>query len=545
MEWFKRFRLWFLAEAEKARLRFKRTTPLGRVRIVMVGLLLLGGACLVGVLVFPGYDRALILTGRTEVVSMRLDNTAFGILSFDVAILRADLDTPAAARGPVQLDVALGTTIRFVRIGRGPMRLNFTAAPGALPDADCAAGLRAIGTVSVAGVASVLCEGASVLVPLSPGDDPLVVGMSGGLVVGEEITEGAGPRPIMLEATTTLWVRHSGAVFRGLCGWELLEHVCDRFVANSLVLSPGNSVRAFGHQPGHDADRRGAAGAHGAVTPADGDVRLAGLGFIRADPNEFQSGMMFSLAAPASAFQVTRLEGEAFTIKENLFEVIKESPLMRTLNVTTVTVGLLWYFLRLGEGRGSEVAGAALLCLCLASPASAEQAMLRADETGQALLRSRGDRCYAVTPAHVMGTDTSALVTAPGRERGEGDLLRRIPAAPEPIALLSLRGVPLSLCPAFEGAVSLDALLRDRVAASLRLVRSDGSIDRIPLMLAAVEVETVEVQTEAGVMLEQGMSGGTVLVADQPVGLLVDVLKDGRTGRVARLDRIFERLTPH
>ena len=276
---------------------------------------------------------------------------------------------------------------------------------------------------------------------------------------------------------------------------------------------------------------------------------LAGLGFIRVDPNEVQSGMVFNMAALASAFEVTRMEGETFSVKESLFDVFEKSPLVHTLNVSMATAGLLWYFLRLGrrEGEGKAGAAAVLACLLLGAPAPAwaQQALLRADETGQAMLRARGDRCYAMTPAHVVGSETSVLVTAPGRQQGEGDLLRRVPAAPEPVALLSLRGIPLALCPAFEGPPSLDGLLRNRAAAVLRLVRADGGIDRLPLLVASVEVETLEVQTEPGTELKQGMSGGTVLVGDQPVGLLVDVFNEGRSGRVARLDRVFERLVPH
>ena len=527
--------------------RFGTDPPLAQARVLSVALLLIGGACLLGVLTLPNYDRALVLTGRSEVLSMQLDDRAFGALDFSNAVLRADLDSPATEPGPVRLDIAPGTSVRFERSGRGALHLTFAAGPAAPADPGCVAPLRAVGTASALGTPAALCEGAVVLVPFAPGSDPLVVALSGGLVVGEEVSQGAGPRPILLEATASLLVRHAGPVFRSACRLELFEQICDRFVANSLVLAPGNSVRAYQH--GRAGDGTGVQ-AHEVAAAADGAMRPAGLGFLRIDPNDFQSGMSFNLAAPAEAFEVTRIEGETFTVKESLFDVVEKSPLMHTLNTGLAAVGLLWYFLRLrrGEGGGGEgTAAAALVCLWLAmpAPALAQQALLRADETGQAMLRARGDRCYAVTPAHVMGTETSALLTTPGRERGEGDLLRRIPAAPEPIALLTLRGVPMSLCPAFEGAVSLDSLLQDHSAAVLRLVRPDGSIDRIPLLLASIEVETVEVHTEQGAMLEQGMSGGTVLVDDQPVGLLVDVLDGGQTGRVARLDRIFERLAPH
>jgi len=527
--------------------RFSTDPPLAQARVLAVAVLLIGGAFLLGVLTLPNYDRALVLTGRSEVLSMQLDDRAFGALDFAGAVLRADLDSPATEPGPVRLDIAPGTSVRFERIGRGALHLTFAAGTAAPADPGCIAPLRVVGAVSASGTQAALCEGAVVLVPLAPGSDPLVVALSGGLVVGEEVSQGAGPRPILLDATASLLVRHAGPVFRLACRLELFEHLCDRFVANSLVLAPGNSVRAYRHGRAEDVAE---VPAHEVAAAADGAMRPAGLGFLRIDPNDLQSGMSFNLAAPAEAFEVTRIEGETFTVKESLFDVVQKSPLMHTLNTSLAAVGLLWYFLRLrrGEGGGGEgTAAAALLCLGLAmpAPALAQQALLRADETGQAMLRARGDRCYAITPAHVIGTETSALVTAPGRQQGEGDLLRRVPAAPEPIALLSLRGIPLALCPAFEGPPSLDSLLRNRAAAVLRLVRADGGIDRLPLLVASVEIETLEVQTEPGTELKQGMSGGTVLVGDQPVGLLVDVFNEGRSGRVARLDRVFERLAPH
>jgi hypothetical protein len=407
--------------------------------------------------------------------------------------------------------------------------LTFAASPSALAGGGCATGLLPIGSVTLDGADGPLCDAATVIVNQAQGNDPLVVGLSGGIVVGEEVSQGAGARPLLLEATASLLVKHSGPFFRHACSWETLENLCDRFVANSVVLSPGDSVQSD--------ERRASL------------QSVAGIGFIRIDPNEIESGMLFNLAAPASAFQVQRMQGETFTVRESLFDVIEKSPVVRTLNAIVLGLGLIWYFLRLMSGRTDEAGrGAAVILLgaivSLPIPARAQQALLRADEVGQGLLRSRGDRCYAVTPSHVMGAETSALVTAPGRERGEGDLLRRIPAAPEAIVLITLRGIPLTVCPPFEGVLSLDDVLRAHAAATLQLVRADGSIDRIALMLGSIEVETLEIRSDAG-NLEQGMSGGTVLVADQPVGLLVDVSDEGHVGRVARLDRIFERLAPH
>ena len=504
-------------------------TPAGHLRLLLLTSLLLSGSFLLGVLVVPQYDRALVLSGRTEVLSMKLDDDAFGILGFARSVWRAGMDSPAQETD-LELEILSGTTVRFVRTGRGDLRLTFAAGPMAVIDPGCDSGLRRVGSASFAAVNRPLCEAALVVVRLRTGDEPLVVALSGGIVVGEEVSQGAGTRPLLLEATASLLVKHGNWFFRRVCSLDTLENLCDRFVAASVSLSPGDSVRADDHSRSQSP---------------------AGLGFIRIDPNELNSGMMFNLAAPASAFQVQRMQGETFTVRESLFDVIEKSPVVRTLNTVVVALGLIWYFLRLTSkdadrtGDGGKLV-AALLVASLYAPAfaQAQQALIRAEDTGQALLRSRGDRCYAVTPSLVLGSETSVLATAPGRERGEGDLLSRIPSAPEAIALIALRGIPLSVCPAFEGVVSLDTLLRSHSEATLRLVRTDGSIDQLPLLVGSVEVETLEVRSASG-SLAQGMSGGTVLIANQPAGLLFDVTDEGHTGRVGRWDRISERLLPH
>ena len=509
--------------------RFLDATPVGHLRLVLLALLLLSGTFLLSVLVVPQYDRALVLSGRTEVLSMKLDDAAFGMFSFARSVWRADPDS-AAQEGDLEIEILPGTTVRFVRTGRGDVRLTFAAGPAATTDSRCGSGLRQVGSASFAAVNRPLCETALVVVRLRPGDEPLVVALSGGIVVGEEVSQGAGTRPLLLDATASLLVKHGNWFFRRVCSFDTLENLCDRFVANSVALSPGDSVRADDHL-------------HSQSSP--------GLGFIRIDPNEISSGMLFNLAAPATAFQVQRMQGETFTVRESLFDVIEKSPVVRTLNTVVVALGLIWYFVRLTSkdagrsGDGGKLA-AALILASLYTPnmAYAQQALIRAEDTGQALLRSRGERCYAVTPSHVLGAETSVLATAPGRERGEGDLLSRIPSAPEAIALIALRGIPLSVCPVFEGAVSLDTLLRSHSEATLRLVRADGSIDQLPLLVGSVEVETLEVRSAAG-SLAQGMSGGTVLIANQPAGLLFDVTDEGHTGRVGRWDRISERLLPH
>lgn len=379
-----------------------------QLRLGFTALLLLCGAFLLGLLVVPQYDRALVLSGRTEMLSERLAGSAFGVITFPYATYRPDLDAPAQ-QGSLELDIQENTIITFKRLGRREAHLKFDADVSAPSDPACGAIGHRIGRATLDGVGETLCEGANVVVSLTTGEDPIVIALSGDIVVGEGPSQGAGPRPLLLEATALLMVKHGGWFFRTACFKRLLESLCDRFVANSAVLSPGDSVSVVDYVPAADPS--------------------AGMGFIRIDPDDLRSGMLFSLSATASAFNVQRLQADTFTVRESLFDVIEKSPVVRTLNTILVALGLVWYFLRLvrggsGEGGGAVVVLAGAL-LCAPGAARAQQAMLRADETGQALLRSCGDRCYAVTPLHVLGAETSALVTAPGRERGEGDLLHR------------------------------------------------------------------------------------------------------------------------
>ena len=507
--------------------RVRDATPLEHLRMVATALLFACGLFTLAILVVPQYDRALVLSGRTEVLSMRLDDQAFGSLTLERVVYRADADSPPQ-KGRFELHVASGTTLRFARVGRGPLRLTFVANDFAPPARSCEAGLQQVGTIAFESRTDTLCAGATFVVPMAAGDDPLVVALSGGVLVGEEVSQGAGPRPILLEATASLLVKHSNWIFHGLCSWDLLQNLCGRFVANSVTLSPGDSVRAEGQLASNRP--------------------YASLGFVRVDPSESYSGMLFTVAAPASKFVVQRMQGEPFTVRESLFDVIAKSPVVKALDAALIGVGIIWYFLRLAAREGGQPWRGApvwfLAAVVCAPIANAQEALIQGQETGQGMLRSRGDRCYAVTPAHVLGSETSVVVTAPGRERGEGDVLRRIPAAPEPIGLISLRGIPLTVCPPFGSLVELDSVLRTNIDATLQLVRTDGSIDRVAVAVAAVEVETIEIRSDVGA-LEQGMSGGTVIIGGQPVGLLFDVTNGGHTGRVGRLDRIGERLEPH
>lgn len=506
------------------------------VRTIRGTALALGALTFVLLTVGP-YDRAVAVSGRSEVISIRSDGTNFAEWSFPSAEFWPDPDG-AAESGEVSMRIMKDAEARFVRNGRGPLTLSFTA-PGKAqrterPEADsvCLAGAARVGSARRAsGQEMPFCDGATLTVAARPGDQPIVVSLRGAAAIGEEVRAGAGAQPILLDATVLLFVRHGRWLFAPVCTLLKLPSLCDRFVGMKLDVAAGDSLLFL---PGNEK-----------IPEA--------TGFLRLDADDIHSGLLFDIAAPQASVEVRRLKGETFDITESVFDRIEKSPVIQALNTTLLALGLIWWFVRApGAARGGHPgqgppgpASLMVLSLLAATPARAEQAMLRAGEIGQAILRSRADRCYAVTPRHVLADETAASLTAPGRRLGDADLLRRVPAAPEDVMLLSVRAIPTDLCPAFEGALFLDTLLRTRAAAVMRLVRPDGSYERLPLSVQAVDVETFEVRPEEGTMLAQGMSGGTILVGDQPAGMLVDVEDGGKLGRAARLDRVFERLAPY
>ncbi len=499
--------------------------------IRFAGLLL--GLLTFALVAFGDYDRAAALSGRTEVVTVRSDGSAFSAWQFAQAEFLPDPDTPVR-RGPVAITLRAGADARFVRLGRGAMSVSFAAGPGmAAGEAGqpgCAAGALSVGSIREGEEPErPLCDDTRVRIAAMPGSGPTVVSLRGGIEVGEEVRAGAGAQPVLLNASARLFVRH-GAPFDRICELHGLESLCDRFVASEDDLAVGDSVSLRGE---------------GVDAPA--------AGFLRLDPDEPESGMRFDVSAPNAGLEVRRLEGETYHLSESLFDRIQKSRVIQALNASILALGLVWWFVRApGQARSGadgSLPGCVLLCAGLVAatvnPARADQAFLRSGEIGQALLRSRADRCYGVTLEHVMAGETAASVVAPGRSVGDADLLRLVPAAPETLALLSVRGIQPDLCPAFEGARALDGVLRANEVASLRLVNSDGSLSRIPLTVQFVDTDAFAVvPAEAAVGFRQGMSGGTVFIGQQPVGLLVDVT-EGRTGRVVRLDRVFEHLAPY
>lgn len=173
------------------------------------------------------------------------------------------------------------------------------------------------------------------------------------------------------------------------------------------------------------------------------------------------------------------------------------------------------------------------------------QAFIHSGEDGQAILMTRLNECYAVTPAHVMGDDMFATLIG-GRSqapRGEGDLLQ---AFGYDLAILRVTGDISRNCGTSIGKTSdLDARLSSISQASVSSVNPDGSLTRRNVTLVDVGLTHIRIRPNTvDDQLFKGLSGSLLLIDDQPAGLLMTVDPDSGEGRALRFDRTLETLRP-
>jgi len=172
------------------------------------------------------------------------------------------------------------------------------------------------------------------------------------------------------------------------------------------------------------------------------------------------------------------------------------------------------------------------------------QAYIRAGENGQALLLSRLGECYAVTPAHVIGNDLFATLVGgySDKPQGDADLLQTFGYD---LSILRVTGALAKQCGGpLANVPALDSLLSVRGAANVTSVNEDGSITRRNVTLNDVGLLYLHLRPDSGNELFKGLSGSLVLVADNPVGILMSVDPETGEGRALRYDRAIETLRP-
>lgn len=510
---------------------------LKRVGLVVAGTLAFLLSALIFLVATDDFDRAAMMTGRSEVINVRVPGGTFASWSFPSAELRSDPGLPVET-GRLSIDLAPGASIRFRRQGRGSLEIDFEAPRGA---AECAEGGHLVGTGTMAGRDLDLCDLAIARLRLGADAPPLTIAVQGEMIIGEAVRAGSVSQSILLEATVGLLIRPRGRALKLICNIPALETACERYEVAGATLSAGDEAEWRTRHQGAYA-----------------------TGFLRIDDPTSQLGFSFDVSASAEALRVTRLKGESFEVREGVYERVARAPITQAVLTlggaafgvaSTLATLAGWAAGVISPRRWRWAFGlfmltllTALLAMAVLSMASAQQVYLESREEGQAMLLSRGDRCHAVTLEHVAGRpdqeDRSTMATLVGQSRrlGDGSLLRRIPSVPEPLVVFDVSGALAADCPRFIGPSSLDLLLRGAPEGQLRVMRRDGAFTHVPVTVQAVDFEVFLVRI--GSAAARGMSGGTVLIGGQPAGLLADVDPDTGVGRVARMDRILERLAP-
>ncbi|PPI84484.1 hypothetical protein KEHDKFFH_09425 [Marinobacter maroccanus] len=173
------------------------------------------------------------------------------------------------------------------------------------------------------------------------------------------------------------------------------------------------------------------------------------------------------------------------------------------------------------------------------------QAFVTAGENGQAVLMSRLNECYAVTPAHVIGDGFFATLVggSSARPRGEADLLQRFGYD---LAVLRVTGAITDNCD-FDlgGSFSLDRALSTAGSGQIVSVNSDGSLSRREVRVSDVGLLYLRVSPVGPEnQLFKGLSGSLLALDETPAGILMSVDPQTGEGKVLRFDRSVETIRP-
>lgn len=195
--------------------------------------------------------------------------------------------------------------------------------------------------------------------------------------------------------------------------------------------------------------------------------------------------------------------------------------------------------------RTSALVFVLLLSAFRTAEAMPPQAFVKADENGQAVLMSRLNECYAVTPAHVIGDGFFATLVggSSARANGEADLLQRFGYD---LAVLRVTGAITDGCDFDLGApFSLDRVLSVAGSGQIVSVNSDGSLSRRNVRVSDVGLLYLRVSPVGPEsQLYKGLSGSLLVLDNAPAGILMSVDPQSEEGKVLRFDRAVETVRP-
>lgn len=173
------------------------------------------------------------------------------------------------------------------------------------------------------------------------------------------------------------------------------------------------------------------------------------------------------------------------------------------------------------------------------------QVYVEADEIGQGFLVQRLDTCYFVSPQHVL--KNSFFITLKGSDKlrslGEGQPLQ--PFGYD-LAVGHVAGSLKTHCGIDFNALSVNQQDIDKAqTVVVSTVNPDGLISRTPAVVQETELIYLSIKpSSSDRTFFKGMSGSLVYAEGVPIGMLQSVDTESGNGKVLRLDRLLETVSP-
>ena len=178
---------------------------------------------------------------------------------------------------------------------------------------------------------------------------------------------------------------------------------------------------------------------------------------------------------------------------------------------------------------------------------SAEITQVHVDsgEVGQGFLIKRLNNCYLVSPEHVIGGAFFSSIKTGTKRRLLGEA-EKIQTFGYDLSLSSVTGAANTKCiTSINSFNGIDSLLNQTTAVSVSSVNSDGSKSLTPANLIEVGIVYLNIQPKDNEMqFYKGLSGSLVYSGDKPLGILQSIDADTGIGKVLRIDRLIETISP-
>lgn len=169
------------------------------------------------------------------------------------------------------------------------------------------------------------------------------------------------------------------------------------------------------------------------------------------------------------------------------------------------------------------------------------------EEVGQAMLVKHAGACQAIVPTHVVKDSAFISVYGRGNNPPLADAAG-ITSFGYDLSVMAIEGELANYCgPLFDGiSRNIDQLLNEDLRAQANTVNPDGTVSRTPLTILDQSLTYLSVSpTYSEQKLMKGMSGSLVTSRGKPLGLLLSVNAETGVGKVIRMDRVLETISPY